>query len=351
MYKVLKLNKLRPLLAAGVCLGMLVSAEAAWEERAQPDELAYAGQEPLGSKGVLGPPVLMETSEEAYREELQASLRRRIDALLDDQGLTREQRNRLCLRMSGDSALLTLLEQGELTGADLIYLALPNGRAGLLDRYSAWAAERPGIGDEAVVLQVNMDQDQAFYTAVRTTPHADSLSVLVNKHYALPDGFVPQLEVLGGAYGSGSLRPEAARAFRAMADASREDGIALYSVSAYRSFETQTSVYNRYLTQYRQATVDTFSARPGYSEHQTGLALDINVASTKAHFENTPAFAWLKAHCARYGFILRYDQGKKEITGYQFEPWHFRYVGVEAAEVCMGRGLALEEYLALQPVF
>ena len=95
--------------------------------------------------------------------------------------------------------------------------------------------------------------------------------------------------------------------------------------------------------------MDTFSARPGHSEHQTGLALDINVASSSAHFENTPAFAWLKEHCAQYGFILRYDQGKEDITGYRFEPWHYRYVGVETAQAVMEQGLAYEEYLALQP--
>ena len=103
--------------------------------------------------------------------------------------------------------------------------------------------------------------------------------------------------------------------------------------------------------QNKQATVDTFSARPGHSEHQTGLALDINVASTKAHFENTPAFAWLKEHCAGHGFILRYDLGKEAVTGYRFEPWHYRYVGVEIAQTIMEQGITYEEYVARQPVW
>jgi len=95
--------------------------------------------------------------------------------------------------------------------------------------------------------------------------------------------------------------------------------------------------------------VDNFSARPGHSEHQTGLALDINAARTSAHFENTAAYAWLQENCARFGFILRYPQDKTHITGYRFEPWHYRYVGTAAAAVCMKEGLTWEEFIARLP--
>lgn len=231
-----------------------------------------------------------------------------------------------------------------------IWLTLSNGWADRLDRYEAWAAAHPELKVEDVVFQVNMDQDQAFYSNTYLAEHPDSPTVLVNKHSALSANFYPQLEALGRGYGSGSLTPVAAQAFRAMADGARASGISLVSVSAYRSYETQKSLYNNYLKKYgNQSFVDGFSARPGFSEHQTGLALDINVASFSSNFEKTPTFAWLKEHCAEYGFILRYDQGKEDITGYRFEPWHYRYVGVEIAKVCMSQGLAYEEYLALQP--
>lgn len=231
-----------------------------------------------------------------------------------------------------------------------VWLTLPNGWADRLERYEAWAAAHPELKIEDVVFQVNMDQDQAFYSNTYLAMHPNSPTVLVNKHSGLSSNFYPQLEALGKGYGSGSLSPAAAQAFRAMADGARASGISLVSVSAYRSYETQKSLYNGYLRSYgNQSFVDGFSARPGFSEHQTGLALDINVSSFKANFEKTPAFAWLKAHCAEYGFILRYDQGKEDITGYRFEPWHYRYVGVEIAKVCMSQGLAYEEYLALQP--
>lgn len=287
------------------------------------------------------PPSLTSATEKQLQDRAAKQLRGR--------GLSQAQNEALSARLVAQTALLVLLEQGELTTADLVYLALPNGRPDRLDRYSTWSAGHPEDPPEAVVLHVNMDQDCAFYENIETVLDPDSLSVLVNKNHILPDGYVPELEALGYGYGSGSLRPEAAQAFRTMADAARKDGISLHSVSAYRSYTTQQSTYNRYLKYNRQAVVDTFSARPGHSEHQTGLALDINTANVQAHFENTPAYAWLKEHCAEYGFTLRYLQGKEAVTGYRFEPWHYRYVGAEAAKVCMDQGITYEEYLALQP--
>ena len=251
--------------------------------------------------------------------------------------------------MEGEPALLGQLEQGALSEAELVLLALPNARTDRLDRYLAWAETHPEDAAANTVLSVNADRDLAFYSAVSETADPSGLGVLVNKHFALPAGYVPELEALGYRYGSGSLRPEAARAFRAMADAARAEGVSLRSVSTYRSYASQKLTYNGYLKKYKQSVADDFSARPGHSEHQTGLALDINAARSGARFEDTEAFAWLKAHCAEYGFILRYDQGKEAVTGYRFEPWHYRYVGVDIAQACMEQGLCYEEYLALQP--
>lgn len=327
----------RMLLAAGLCLGTLVSIGAVGEAE---DPVPTTAPEVLADEPAQPAPL-----PEVVARQKQAA------ELLRQTGLNWGQRQALTLRMGEDASLLQLLEQEELTQADLVYLALPNGRSDRLDRYSAWAAEHPEDAAETVVLQVNMDRDLDFYSQIREIADPSSLTVLTSKHYILPDGYVPELEALGSRYGGGSMRPEAAAAFRTMADAARTDGVSLRNVSAYRSYATQKTLYNRYLKQYKQATVDTFSARPGHSEHQTGLALDINVASTSAHFENTPAFAWLKEHCAQYGFILRYDQGQESITGYRFEPWHYRYVGKEIAAAITERGITYEEYVALQPVW
>lgn len=324
------------LLAGGLCLVSLTTAGAAGPEAIPappPEELMLEPWNPL-----------------AFPEEKPETEEKEIPALiLAWEGLTEEQQWALAARMEREPALLERLERGELSDAQLVLLALPNARTGRLDRYLAWAEAHPEDTWENTVFSVNADRDLAFYSTVSEITDPSSTAALVNKHYALPAGYVPELEALGYPYGSGSLRPEAAQAFRAMADGARAEGVSLRSVSAYRSYASQKITYNNYLKKYRQSVVDNFSARPGHSEHQTGLALDINVASSRAHFENTKAFAWLKAHCAEYGFILRYDQGKEAVTGYRFEPWHYRYVGVDIAKACMEQGLCYEEYLALQP--
>ena len=324
------------LLAGGLCLTPLTAAGAAGPEAISappPEELALEPWNPL-----------------AFSEEEPKDGEEEIPALLlIREGLTEDQQRALAARMEREPALLERLEKGELSDAQLVLLALPGARTDRLDRYLVWAEAHPEDTAENTVLSVNADRDLDFYSAVSEIADPSGLAVLVNKHYVLPAGYVPELEALGAGYGYGSLRPEAAQAFRTMADAARAEDVSLHSVSAYRSYAGQKVTYNNYLKKYRQSVVDSFSARPGHSEHQTGLALDINAASSKAHFENTKAFAWLKEHCAEYGFILRYDQGKEAVTGYRFEPWHYRYVGVDIAKACMEQGLCYEEYLALLP--
>ena len=253
--------------------------------------------------------------------------------------------NRFGAELSG------VVKEGALSPAWLEALSLPNCREELLDRYAAFLQDNPQLTPEEAVLQVNMGLDRPFYQEPDTlslSPGEVDTQVLVNKYHALPRDYEPQLVRLEGL-GSGSLAPEAARAFADMAAAARDDGITLRSVSAYRSYATQKATYNRNLSLYSQRFTDTFSARPGHSEHQTGLAVDINSASMLDHFENTAAYAWLQENCARYGFLLRYPEGKDAVTGYRFEPWHYRYVGREIATVCMEEGLTLEEYFAAQP--
>lgn len=225
-------------------------------------------------------------------------------------------------------------------------LALENSRLDREARYLAYAQAHPEAETAEIVTQVNLDLDLTPYDdALPIDDPADPL-VLVNKYHDLSETYVPELEKLGGRYGVGSMVPEAAAAFRAMADAAKQDGISLHSVSAYRSYQTQQGLYQHYVSIDGKANAERYSARPGYSEHQTGLALDINTASISAHFENTAEYAWLQANCARFGFLLRYPQEKESITGYRYEPWHYRYVGQDIARTCMDQGLTYEEYLA-----
>jgi D-alanyl-D-alanine carboxypeptidase len=165
-----------------------------------------------------------------------------------------------------------------------------------------------------------------------TDPSSDW--VVVNKQNPLdPKDYAPPLAPLNLPGYKGQMRPEAATALQQMFAAYRQQsGAQLTVVSPYRSYPDQVEVYNRWVRQLGQAQADRQSARPGYSEHQTGLAVDIDTAVDQG-FGSTPAGQWLAANSWRYGFILRYpaDPALEQITGYEYEPWHFRYVGVELA--------------------
>lgn len=146
----------------------------------------------------------------------------------------------------------------------------------------------------------------------------------------------------------GKLKSEANDAFCDLVEAMwAETGLHLVNASPYRSYQTQKNLYARYRTQYSEATTDRFSARAGYSEHQTGLALDVIApGGTLNGFKNTQQFVWMRDNAHRFGFILRYGDGMEYITGYKFEPWHYRYVGVDAATFIYENDLTFEEYYA-----
>jgi D-alanyl-D-alanine carboxypeptidase len=178
---------------------------------------------------------------------------------------------------------------------------------------------------------------------------ASSLWAVVNKTRPLnPVNYVPPLETLNLPGVSGQMRPEAAAALRQLfADYHAQTGDHLSVQSPYRSYTTQVSVYNGWVSRLGKAQADRQSARPGYSEHQTGLAVDINTASSQA-FGATPPGKWLAANSWRYGFILRYPDGLEPVTGYEYEPWHFRYVGVELATEMHTTGIqTLEQFFGL----
>lgn len=161
--------------------------------------------------------------------------------------------------------------------------------------------------------------------------------LVVNKTYSLPADYAPGVD------------PQAQNAFNEMAAAAANDGISLYVVSGYRSYYYQQQLYNNYVYYRGAEETDRFSARAGHSEHQTGLAFDVNNASSA--FENTPEAKWLEEHCVEYGFIIRYPRDKESITGFKYEPWHVRYLGRENAQSVYDSGLCLEEYLGITSVY
>lgn len=176
----------------------------------------------------------------------------------------------------------------------------------------------------------------------------DSIWMIVNKHQPLPAAYVPTDLT---AVGAKQMRTEAAEAIKRLVAAAKQDGVALTYVSGYRSYGTQQSLYNSYVANDGQAKADTYSARPGYSEHQTGLAMDIGNANGDCEldvcFADTAGGKWLVAHAHEYGFVVRYLSGKTTVTGYQYEPWHMRYVGAWLADKLHASGQTMEEYFSI----
>lgn len=158
--------------------------------------------------------------------------------------------------------------------------------------------------------------------------------LIANKTYSLPEDYNP-----------GGLLPECKEAFALMQRAAAAKGLNIYISSGFRSYASQKSIYNRYVGRDGRALADTYSARPGHSEHQTGLAVDLNTITQS--FGRTKEGRWVAEHCHEYGFIIRYPEGKSHITGYCFEPWHLRYVGIDAATEIARSGLCLEEYYGI----
>lgn len=198
-------------------------------------------------------------------------------------------------------------------------------------------------------------------TVKQVVTEPTSISVMVNKQYKLPDGYTPSDLVYPNVpftfkekIEKRMMRKEAAEALEKMFEAAKKDGISLAGVSAYRSHRTQTTLFNNYVKKDGEAAAKKYSAVPGHSEHETGLAIDVSGSTGKCAandcFAGTPEAEWLQKHAPEYGFIIRYPKGKEAITGYQYEPWHIRYLGIEDAQNIAKKSLTMEEYFGAVPV-
>ena len=203
------------------------------------------------------------------------------------------------------------------------------------------------------------EQQTTADTAKEDFTSPNSIAVLVNKQFGLPMDYKPADLVddpnlpfiFSGKDEKRLLRKEAAEALEKLFSAAKKDNIFLAGVSAYRSAQTQQGLFNSYVQIQGEAEARKYSAVPGYSEHQTGLAIDVSGSSGACAVENcfgdTPEAKWLADHSHEYGFIIRYPQGKESITGYAYEPWHLRYVGQAIAKKIHDQGITLEEYVNL----
>ena len=203
---------------------------------------------------------------------------------------------------------------------------------------------------ETSITYVNIGLDTDYYTNVINIDNQDDLAVLVNKYHKLSNDYVPSdLEKINSKYQwlgrSNELRKDAREAFEKMCEAATKDNIYIYAGSGYRSYQTQLYLYNTYVKRDGFKAAETYSARASYSEHQTGLAMDI---ANKSGFisKNDKEYTWLVKNSYKYGFILRYPEGKENITGYMYEEWHYRYLGTTLAKEVYDSGLTYDEYLA-----
>lgn len=233
-------------------------------------------------------------------------------------------------------------------------------KAELEDRYVAYQSTNSDLSIEDIVTYVNIGIDVPFFTnEVTTISNPDDITVLVNKMYKLPDGFVPtNLVETSGACTQGVqyscfsgvqyVREEVNQQFINLTRAAASEvDVTITAIASYRDMDYQGMLYNSGVANNGQEYADKYYARAGQSEHQTGLAIDITMDDYSYELiENHPQYNWLLSSLADYGFILRYPEGKSHITGYDYESWHIRYVGVDLAKQITNSGLTYEEFIA-----
>lgn len=215
-------------------------------------------------------------------------------------------------------------------------------------RYLEYQKENPNLSVENIVTYVNIGIDKPYYTNTKKAENLNTNLILVNKYNYLTEDYIPEnLEPIDIAYARSGMQlvREAKEAFETLSEDAKKEGKNIIAMSSYRSYDYQVNLYDNYVATDGKEAADTYSARAGYSEHQTGLAVDVyNKVLPYTSFEETEEFNWMQENAYKYGFILRFPKDKVNITGYQYESWHYRYVGKEAAKYIHDHDLTLEEY-------
>ena len=229
------------------------------------------------------------------------------------------------------------------------FLSVDYAKLENLDRYVEYQ-DKENDDAETTVLYVNMDFDKEDYVDPLVIDDFDDY-VLVNKHRQLSSKYVPDdLVKIKDEYVKTDVEIEiernVAKAFYDMAEAAEEDGMELMVSSGYRSYEDQEEITNTYLELYGQKYVDNYVAKPGFSEHQTAMSLDVASKSVDT-FVNSDEYVWMMDNAYKYGFILRYPKSKEDITGYKCEAWHYRYVGKKIAKYIHDNNITYDEYYVM----
>lgn len=217
-----------------------------------------------------------------------------------------------------------------------------------IDRYIEYKNKNKDLDIQKIITHVNMGIDNDYYTNTQKSTDLNKSYILVNKYNYLTEDYIPNnLQKISLEYArSGMMLIDYAKeAFEEMAKAAKKENLSIIATSSYRDYKYQVDLYNRYVKSDGKEAADTYSARPGFSEHQTGLAVDIyNGKETYTNFEKTKEFTWMQKNAHLYGFILRFPKDKVKETGYQYESWHYRYVGKKIAKYIKENNISLEEY-------
>ena len=226
--------------------------------------------------------------------------------------------------------------------------AIPYYKKEYQKRYLEYQKDNPNLSVENIVTYVNIGIDKPYYTNTKPSKNLNTNLILVNKYNYLTEDYIPKnLEPIDIAYARSGMQlvSEARSAFETLSEDAKKEGMNIIAMSSYRSYDYQVNLYDNYVATDGKEAADTYSARAGYSEHQTGLAVDVyNKVLPYTSFEETEEFNWMQENAYKYGFILRFPKDKVNITGYQYESWHYRYVGKEAAKYIHNHDLTLEEY-------
>lgn len=229
------------------------------------------------------------------------------------------------------------------------FLSVDYAKLENLDRYVEYQ-DKENDDAETTVLYVNMDFDKEDYVDPLVIDEFDDY-VLVNKHRQLSSEYVPDdLVTIDEEYVKSDeeieIERNVAKAFYDMAEAASKEGLELMVSSGYRSYKDQEEITNTYLELYGQNYVDNYVAKPGFSEHQTAMSLDIASKSVNT-FVNSDEYTWMMDNAYKYGFILRYPKSKEDITGYKCEAWHYRYVGKKIAKYIKENNITYDEYYVI----
>ena len=216
------------------------------------------------------------------------------------------------------------------------------------DRYLAYQKKHKKLSIDEIVFRIELNLDKTYYEDATMVKDPNDITVLTNKYLEIPDDYEPSdlvdmdSKYANNTYGQKKLRKEAYEKFVEMVDAAKEDGVTFYAESAYRSFNYQDKIYKNYVANNGQEKADKYAAKPGFSEHELGLAVDLaNIWTITTKGEE---YKWLSKHAHKYGYIFRYKEEWEDITGYSAESWHIRYVGEKVATDVVNKNMTYEEY-------